>query len=36
MYTSIVPNLLVKGIKEAIKANKKAKVVYFCNLMTKP
>lgn len=36
IYTSIVPNLLVKGIKEAIKANKKAKVVYFCNLMTKP
>jgi len=36
LYTSIVPNLLVKGIKEAIKANKKAKVVYFCNLMTKP
>jgi 2-phospho-L-lactate transferase/gluconeogenesis factor (CofD/UPF0052 family) len=28
--------LLVKGIKEAIKANKKAKVIYFCNLMTKP
>ena len=36
LYTSIVPNLLVKGIKEAIAANKKAKVVYFCNLMTKP
>jgi len=36
LYTSIVPNLLVKWIKEAIKANKKAKVVFFCNLMTKP
>ena len=36
LYTSIVPNFLVKGIKEAIEANKKAKVVYFCNLMTKP
>ena len=36
LYTSIVPNLLVKGIKEAIAANKKAKVIYFCNLMTKP
>jgi len=36
LYTSIVPNLLVKWIKEAIKKNKKAKVVYFCNLMTKP
>ena len=36
LYTSIVPNLLTKGIKEAIEANKKAKVIYFCNLMTKP
>ncbi|MDD3145631.1 MAG: YvcK family protein [Candidatus Gracilibacteria bacterium] len=36
LYTSIIPNLLVKGIKEAIAKNKKAKVVYFCNLMTKP
>ncbi len=35
LYTSIVPNLLVKWIKEAIANNKKAKVVYFCNLMTK-
>ncbi|MDD2907802.1 MAG: YvcK family protein [Candidatus Gracilibacteria bacterium] len=36
LYTSVIPNLLVKGIKEAIVKNKKAKVVYFCNLMTKP
>lgn len=36
LYTSVVPNLLVKGIKEAISANKNAKVIYFCNLMTKP
>ena len=36
LYTSIVPNLLVRGIKEAIESNKKAKVIYFCNLMTKP
>lgn len=36
LYTSIIPNLLVNWIKEAIKANKKAKVIYFCNLMTKP
>lgn len=36
LYTSIIPNLLVKGIKEAIAWNKKAKVIYFCNLMTKP
>lgn len=36
LYTSIIPNLLVKGIKEAIATNKKAKVIFFCNLMTKP
>lgn len=36
LYTSIVPNLLVKWIAKAIKKNKKAKVIYFCNLMTKP
>jgi uncharacterized cofD-like protein len=35
LYTSIIPNLLTKWLKEAIKKNKKAKVVYFCNLMTK-
>ncbi|MDP2091316.1 MAG: YvcK family protein [Candidatus Gracilibacteria bacterium] len=34
LYTSIVPNLLVKGVKKAIK-NADAKVVYFCNIMTK-
>lgn len=34
LYTSIVPNLLVKGIKESIKKSN-AKVVYFCNIMTK-
>lgn len=36
LYTSIIPNLLVEGIREAIEKNKDAKVVYFCNLMTKP
>ncbi len=36
LYTSIVPNLLVKWIKEAIAKNKDAKVVYFCNAMSKP
>ncbi len=35
LYTSIIPNLLTKGLKEAIAKNKKAKIVYFCNLMTK-
>lgn len=34
LYTSIIPNLLVKWVPEAIK-NSKAKVVYFCNIMTK-
>lgn len=34
LYTSIIPNLLVKWVKESI-ANSEAKVVYFCNIMTK-
>lgn len=34
LYTSIVPNLLVKWVKKSIK-NSNAKVVYFCNIMTK-
>ncbi|USN59503.1 MAG: YvcK family protein [Candidatus Peribacteria bacterium] len=34
LYTSIIPNLLTKGLKKAIK-NSKAKVIYMCNLMTK-
>ena len=34
LYTSIIPNLLVKGVRKAIK-NSNAKVVYFCNIMTK-
>ncbi len=33
LYTSIMPNLLVKGIPEAIKAAK-APTVYVCNIMT--
>jgi 2-phospho-L-lactate transferase/gluconeogenesis factor (CofD/UPF0052 family) len=36
LYTSVIPNFLVKGIKKAIRKNKDAKVIYFCNLMTKP
>lgn len=36
LYTSVIPNLLIKDIKKAISKNKKAKVIYFCNLMTKP
>lgn len=34
LYTSIIPNLLVDWISNSIK-NSKAKVVYFCNIMTK-
>lgn len=34
LYTSIIPVLLVKGIKEAVEKSK-AKIVYIMNLMTK-
>ncbi len=34
LYTSIVPNFLVKGLREEIKRSK-AKKVFICNLMTK-
>jgi len=34
LYTSIIPNLLVLWVSEAIKESN-AKVVYFCNIMTK-
>lgn len=34
LYTSIVPNLLVSGICQAIECSK-GKIVYICNLMTK-
>lgn len=33
-YTSILPNLLVKGVTESIKKSK-AKTVFVCNIMTK-
>ena len=36
LYTSVIPNLIVKGISEAINNNKKAKVIYLCNIMTEP
>jgi uncharacterized cofD-like protein len=35
LYTSILPNLLVPGIAEAI-ANSRALKVYVCNIMTQP
>jgi uncharacterized cofD-like protein len=34
LFTSVVPNLLVRGVAEAIRASR-ARVVYVCNLMTK-
>jgi uncharacterized cofD-like protein len=34
LYTSVIPNLLVEGIPEAI-ARTRGKVIYVCNLMTK-
>lgn len=34
LYTSIVPNLLAVGMREAIQESK-AKIIYICNIMTK-
>ncbi len=35
LYTSVIPNLLVPGMREAIRASK-AQVYYICNIMTQP
>ena len=35
LYTSVIPNLLVSGIAEAIEESK-AKKIYVCNIMTQP
>ena len=35
LYTSVIPNLLVDGIVEAIMQSK-AKKIYVCNIMTQP
>lgn len=35
LYTSILPNLLVPGIADAIRASK-ARKIYICNVMTQP
>ena len=35
LYTSVIPNLLVKGVSEAV-SNSKAKKIYVCNIMTQP
>lgn len=34
LYTSILPNLIIPAVSKAIAANKKADVVYICNIMT--
>ena len=33
LYTSILPNIIIEGIKEAIQ-QAEAKVIYYCNVMT--
>lgn len=35
LYTSIIPVLLVRGVKEALKESR-AQIIYVCNTMTKP
>ena len=35
LYTSVIPNLLVEGVADAVSASK-AKKVYICNLMWEP
>lgn len=35
LYTSIIPNLIPKQMKEALKQSK-AKIMYVCNIMTQP
>jgi uncharacterized cofD-like protein len=34
LYTSIIPNILVTGVKEAL-SESRAKIIYVCNIMTK-
>ena len=35
LYTSIIPNLLVEGVAQAVEKSK-AKKIYICNIMTQP
>lgn len=35
LYTSVIPNILVKGIREAIRDSRAAKI-YVCNIVTQP
>jgi len=34
LYTSIIPNFLIKGINEAVEKNKKATTIFICNVST--
>ncbi len=36
LYTSLISNLIIPGVKEAIIKNSKAKKIYFGNIMTQP
>lgn len=36
LYTSVIPNLLVRGVADALRANRHALRVYVCNVMTQP
>ena len=36
LYTSLIPNLIIKGISEAINNNKRARLVYLSNIMSEP
>jgi uncharacterized cofD-like protein len=36
LYTSVIPNLLVRGVADAVRANRSATRLYVCNVMTQP
>lgn len=36
LYTSVITNLLVDGVAEAIRQNRKARKIYIANIMTQP
>ncbi|MGH2398326.1 MAG: gluconeogenesis factor YvcK family protein [bacterium] len=36
LFTSVIPNLLVRGVADALRANRHALRVYVCNVMTQP
>jgi uncharacterized cofD-like protein len=36
LYTSVIPNLLVRGVADAMRGNRAAARLYVCNVMTQP